>query len=104
MMQEILDKLSDEQRLCVLMYYYDEMSVGEIAETLECSAGTIKSRLNYARKYIKAEVEALEKKGTRLYNITPIPFIIWMLRSVQSWKQYRQVPQVRQDLQLLCLV
>ena len=63
MMQEILDKLSDEQRLCVLMYYYDEMSVGEIAETLECSAGTIKSRLNYARKYIKAEVEALEKKG-----------------------------------------
>lgn len=81
LMQEILDKLSDEQRLCVLMYYYDEMSVGEIAETLECSAGTIKSRLNYARKYIKAEVEALEKKGTKLYNITPIPFIIWMLRS-----------------------
>ena len=33
MMQEILDKLSDEQRLCVLMYY-DEMSVGEIAERL----------------------------------------------------------------------
>lgn len=84
LMQEILDKLSDEQRLCVLMYYYDEVSVGEIAETLECSTGTIKSRLNYARKYIKAEVEALEKKGTRLYNITPIPFIIWMLRSEEA--------------------
>lgn len=80
-MQEILSNLSDEQRLCVLMYYYDELSVSEIAETLDCSTGTIKSRLNYARKYIKKEVEELEKKGTKLYGIAPIPFIVWMLTS-----------------------
>lgn len=83
-MQEILFKLSDEQRLCILMYYYDEMSVNEIAETLECSTGTIKSRLNYARKYIKAEVEELEKKGTKLYGIVPLPFIVWMLASQEG--------------------
>lgn len=80
-MQDILANLSDDQRLCVLMYYYDELSVSEIAETLDCSAGTIKSRLNYARKYIKKEVEELEKKGTKLYGIAPIPFIVWMLTS-----------------------
>lgn len=83
-MQGILDQLSDDQRLCVLMYYYDEMSVGEIADTLECSTGTIKSRLNYARKYIKKEVEELEKKGTRLYSVAPLPFIVWMLRSKEA--------------------
>ena len=80
-MQDILANLPDEQRLCVLMYYYDELSVSEIAETLDCSTGTIKSRLNYARKYIKKEVEELEKKGTKLYGIAPIPFIVWMLTS-----------------------
>lgn len=80
-MQEILWKLPEDQRLCVLMYYYNEMSVSAIAETLECSDGTIKSRLNYARKFIKREVEELEKKGTKLYSIAPLPFIVWMLRS-----------------------
>lgn len=32
LMKQILENLPDEQRLCVLMYYYDELSVGEIAE------------------------------------------------------------------------
>ena len=44
------------------MYYYDELSVKEIAETLGCSTGTVKSRLNYARKYIKKEVEKTRKE------------------------------------------
>lgn len=80
-MQKILTELADEQRLCILMYYYEELSVGEIAEAMECSPGTVKSRLNYARKYIKKEIEALEKKGTKLYSVAPLPFIVWMLSS-----------------------
>lgn len=78
-MQDILSALPEEQRLCILMYYYEELSVGEIAEALECSTGTVKSRLNYARKFIKTKVEELEKQGTKLYGIAPIPFIVWML-------------------------
>lgn len=81
LMKAILDGLPEEQKLCVLMYYYQELSVGEIAEALECSAGTVKSRLNYARKKIKSDVEELEKKGTKLYSVAPIPFILWMLRT-----------------------
>lgn len=99
LMQEILDKLPEDQRLCVLMYYYDELSVGEIAQALKCSTGTVKSRLNYARKKIKNEVEELERKGTKLYGIAPLPFIVWMLSSeekilevkasgLEKWRQY----------------
>lgn len=80
LIKEILENLPEDQRLCVLMYYYDELSVNDIAATLQCSSGTVKSRLNYARKKIKEEVEALEKKGTKLYGIAPIPFFVWMLR------------------------
>lgn len=80
LMKEILDSLSPEQKMCTLMFYYEDLSVKEIAEALECSENTVKSRLNYARKKIKEDVLALEKKGTKLYGIAPIPFIIWMLK------------------------
>ena len=90
-MQDILNQLSKEQRLCVLMYYYDELSIKEIAETLGCSTGTVKSRLNYARKHIKKEVENQEKKGTKLYSIAPIPFILWMLRNQENAIQTKAV-------------
>jgi RNA polymerase sigma factor (sigma-70 family) len=81
LIQEIIDELPEEQRMAVMLYYYKEMPVGQIAEYFECSDGTIKSRLNYARKAIKAKVEELEKKGTKLYSIPVLPFLYWMFRS-----------------------
>ena len=50
--RSMIGSLSDEQRLCVMMYYVEEMSVKEIAETLGCSENTVKSRLNYGRRNI----------------------------------------------------
>lgn len=84
LMNDILQELPEEQRLVILMYYYEELSVGEIAQALNCSTGTVKSRLNYARKKIKADVENLERQGTKLYGIAPIPFIVWMLRNAEG--------------------
>ena len=80
LMKEILDSLPEDQKLCVLMYYYEELSVADIADALGCSTGTVKSRLNYARKKIRNDVEELERKGTKLYSVAPLPFILWMLR------------------------
>lgn len=80
LMKEILDGLPEDQKLCVLMYYYEELSVADIADALGCSNGTVKSRLNYARKKIRNDVEELERKGTKLYSVAPLPFILWMLR------------------------
>ena len=76
---EIVDNLSPEQRLSVMLFYFEERSVKEIAEICECSENTVKSRLNYARKKIKEDVLELEKKGTKLYSVSIIPFIVWML-------------------------
>ena len=53
---DILDKLPLEQKICVQFFYYEEMSVKEIAQAFGCSEGTVKSRLNYARKAIKDAV------------------------------------------------
>lgn len=76
----LIDELPDDQRMCLLMYYFEELSINEIAESLELNTNTIKSRLNYARKKIKEKVEELQKKGTHLYGIAPIPFLLWMLQ------------------------
>lgn len=74
---KIFDSLPEDQRLCIIMYYRDEMSVAEIAEALEIPQNTVKSRLLYGRKKIQAEVEAMEKKGVKLYSA--MPFLTWML-------------------------
>lgn len=79
LVMQIVDGLSAEQRLATILFYFEERSVKEIAEICECSENTVKSRLNYARKKIKEDVLALEKKGTKLYSISAIPFLIWML-------------------------
>ncbi len=80
LMGEILDKLPDEQRMVVMMFYFQELSIKEIAEVLECSENTVKSRLSYAKKKIKADVEMLEKEGTKLYGMAPLPLFLWFLK------------------------
>ncbi len=81
LVDEILNGLSDEQRIAVGMYYYQNMSVAEIAEELAVSENTVKSRLNYGRKKIKTSVEELEKKGTKLYSLSPVAFLVFLFRN-----------------------
>lgn len=78
--KDIIDNLSLEQKTAVCLYYFNEMSLSEVAEEIGCSEGTIKSRLNYARKKIKVEVDSWEKKGTKLYG-TGIPILVLLLKS-----------------------
>ena len=80
LMNEILATLSEDQRLVIGMFYYEEMSVREIAETLGCSENTVKSRLNYGRKKVEVKVKELEKRGTKLYSLAPLPFLLWLFR------------------------
>lgn len=84
---QIIDGLSTEQKLAVQYFYYEEMSVTEIAETMGCAKGTILSRLNYARKSIKAAVVDLaENQGTKLYSLGALPlFRIVFMYSVERF-------------------
>lgn len=72
---EMICNLPKEMRLCVTMYYYDEMSVSEIAQALNIAEGTVKSRLYNARKRIKEQVEETEKRGIKLYSAN-VPFAV----------------------------
>ena len=82
MILDIINSLPEEQKEVIYLRYYNGLSVKQIAEELNISDGTVKSRLNYGRKKIQVEVEALEKKGTKLYGLTGLPIILFLLRYV----------------------
>lgn len=84
LVMEILDQLPEDQRMVVGMFYYEEMPVKDIAETLGVSENTVKSRLVYARKKIKEQVLELEKQGTKLYTVAPFVFFLYLLRRLES--------------------
>lgn len=78
----MLDTLSEEQRAAVMLYYYDELSVKQIAQIQGVSEGTVKSRLNYARKAIKSSVEDYEKRnGVKLHSVALLPLLYWLFAS-----------------------
>lgn len=89
---KIVGELSDVQRETILLYYYEEMSVEEIARTMDCSAGTVKSRLFLARNAIKTEIEEQERKtGQKFYSAVPVPFGGLLVKLIRE----TMIPQAR---------
>jgi RNA polymerase sigma-70 factor (ECF subfamily) len=50
---DAIGKLSPEHRAVIVMKEMDDLQYSEIAEILECSIGTVMSRLFYARKKLQ---------------------------------------------------
>jgi len=68
----MIEELPEMQRSAVLAFYYDNLKIDDIAKLFECSANTIKSRLNYAKKFLKGRVEEHEKKNRyKLCSLSP---------------------------------
>ena len=53
----LIEELPEAQRMTVVAYYYDNIKIDDIAEVMDCSVGTVKSRLNYARRFLKKKLE-----------------------------------------------
>lgn len=78
---KMIEELPQEQKSALLLRYFDELSVADIAKIQGVSEGTVKSRLNYGRKAIKESVEKYEKKnGIKLHSVAILPLILWFFR------------------------
>lgn len=93
LIDQILEELDEKQRMVVGMFYYEQMSVSEIAEALHCSVNTVKSRLNYARKKIAKEISELEKKGVILHTAAPIPILMYLFQKFRGIQEH--VPKAK---------
>lgn len=98
LIREILDELPEDQRAAIGMYYYEEMSVKEIAASMNATENAVKSRLLYGRQKIEKKVRELEKKGTKLYGLAPIPFLLWLLRGQKAYAAEVPNAGIRQNI------
>jgi RNA polymerase sigma factor (sigma-70 family) len=51
-----------QQRIVVVLYYLNDLSLQEIAEILEIPVGTVKSRLHYGRSALKKSLGLNDKR------------------------------------------
>lgn len=89
--RKVVERLPEEQRMCVILRYYDEMSLQEIADTLEVSLGTVKSRLSRASKKMRDEIERLEKEENKKFRCI-IPFF-WLRAGLEGMENETDVPK-----------
>ncbi len=74
-LQIMRSSLSDVLYQTILLYYFNEMTVPEIAEAMNCPAGTVTYRLSAARAKIKEGVLHYEEKhDEKLYGLTALLF------------------------------
>lgn len=82
LIMDCIERLPDEQRACVVMFYYDELSVKEIADALKIPEGTVKSRLSKARKTLRKEFENIEEKDKiKLHAVPFFPLLRWAFQN-----------------------
>ena len=55
--QQAIDGLQPSQRMTVILYYLNDLSLKEISYILDCPVGTVKSRLYYGREQLKRQLE-----------------------------------------------
>jgi RNA polymerase sigma-70 factor (ECF subfamily) len=59
-----LGQLSHEHRTVLVLHEFEEMEYKQIAKTMECSIGTVMSRLFYARRKLAALLADLKKESS----------------------------------------
>lgn len=92
---EIIDELPPLQKAALTAFYYDGLKIDQIAEMYECSSNTIKSRLNYAKKYVREKIELREKQdGVVLHSVGGISIFYLGLRQLLTSSKYVMSPAI----------
>ncbi len=79
---EAIDELTEEKRACVMMMYFEEMSVNDISESLGVPVSTVKNRLWTARKDLKSR---FERRGiAAAYSVAPLGLASWAIEQTAN--------------------
>ena len=73
-LRHMIHALPAEQQEVVLLHYYDELTLSDIAKIQDCPLATVKSRLLYAKKSLRTAIRMEEEKcGVALHSTVLIP-------------------------------
>ncbi len=62
-LHQALDALTVDQRVTVVLRYFGDLTIEQIAERTDSRVGTVKSRLHHALRALRAAYEALGRSG-----------------------------------------
>ena len=92
---EIVDELPPLQKVALTAFYYDGMKIDEIAQMYDCSSNTIKSRLNYAKKFVREKVETREKQdNVRLHSVGGVSIFFLGIHQLLALPKYTLSPAI----------
>lgn len=60
-----INNLNVKQRTVIILFYFNDLKINEIAKITGCFEGTVKSRLYKARKNLKKSLEIYNKEGEK---------------------------------------
>ena len=90
-MDIINNSLSEEIRMTLILFYFDEMSTKEVAEALGIPEGTVSRRIHSAKKKIKKEVEKYEDENdTKLFMV--VPFLTQLFNKEAEQVAFKPIP------------
>jgi len=65
LLYEEIDKLDIKLKTTIILYYFNELSIKEIASIMKCFEGTVKSRLFTAKRKLR---QGILREGVELYE------------------------------------
>ena len=68
-LDRIINSLSEKLKTCIILFYYNNMTIKQIADILGCSEGTVKSRLFKAKRAIEKKMKSELVKGSLCMSI-----------------------------------
>jgi RNA polymerase sigma-70 factor (ECF subfamily) len=68
-MERAFQRLNAEQRAVIVLQYYRDLSLPEIAEFLGVALGTVRSRAHYAKRVLRAAIEADARPAIEEINV-----------------------------------
>ena len=98
---EIIDELPPLQKAALTAFYYDGLKIDQIAQMFDCSSNTIKSRLTYAKKFVREKVEIKEKQDNiRLHSVGGVSIFLLGLHQLLASPKYNISPVISDQIYL----
>lgn len=63
---DAVDKLNGKSKTIVILKYFQDMTLTQIAEVMECPLGTVKTNLHKALKELRMDLEEVETIGWKI--------------------------------------
>lgn len=76
---EMLNKLPEEQRDCIIRFFIEGKKQTEIASYMEIPIGTVKSRLSHGKASLRKIVESYEQQGVYVRSVAPFTFFLFLI-------------------------